>query len=103
MTFYLLLIIPHVLALGGLFAIAMQTRDGQSGGEEDHGLGGGGGGGTPTPEGPRTQPPRGGMPLPGGGPPSRRLRVGETLAELYPRRLRRGHDRPVPAPRPAKR
>jgi hypothetical protein len=100
-AFYLLLIVPHIVALGGLFAFAAQTRDGQGSAEDDGEAGGGGDGGTLVPRDPKARPPGGGLPLADGRPPRRRLRVGERLAELYPRRLRRGDERHPPRPLPA--
>lgn len=102
-TFYLLLIVPHILALGGLFAFAWQTLDGQGSADDDTDLGGGGGGGLPAPSRPRSQPPGGGLPLPGAGQPRRRLRVGEQLADLYPGPARRGVEPREPARPPAER
>ena len=101
MTFYLLLIVPHILALGGLFAFAWQTLDGQAGADDDADFGSGGGGGSPVPAGPRPDAPSGGLPLPGAEAPRRRLRVGEQLVELYPPVPRRGGEPREPAREPA--
>lgn len=95
MAFYLLLVIPHVLALGGLFAWAARVNPG---GADDGAEGSDGGGGLETPLDPQPVRPSGGLPLEGGEPPARRLRVGERLADLHPLPPRRDHE-PEPSPR----
>ena len=94
--FYLLLIIPHLLAVGGLLFFAYRTDAGQLGGGA-HG-GSYGDGSEPTPGGPRPGPSVLGPPLPEATQP-RRLRVGERLSA--PARRRRREHRPLPrrAPR----
>jgi hypothetical protein len=96
-AFYLLLIIPHLLALGGLFAFAAMVKPGR---EDEEGIDGtDGGGGLEPPSDPAPVPPRGGLPLDRAELPPRRLRVGETLADLHPPRPRRDHE---PARTPVK-
>jgi hypothetical protein len=95
--FYLLLALPHVVGMAALLAIAYRTSSGGSADEGDGGIDDGGGRGDPPPE-PTPRPSGGGLPLEHADPPRRRLRVGERLAELYPRRLRRDH---APAPQRA--
>jgi hypothetical protein len=92
--FYLLLILPHVLAIGGLLAFALCTASGASTGEADEGTDGGGGGQRLPPSAPQPASPRGGLPLRDAQPPWRRLRVGEQLGDLRqpaPRRDRGPH------------
>jgi hypothetical protein len=86
--FYILLIIPHLLIMTGLLALAYYAKT--PGSEEpywrpDVGYD------DPPPAGPQPGSGPGGLPLPDANAPRRRLRVGERLADLYPRRLRRGH------------
>lgn len=89
MDFYVLLIIPHVLAIAGLIGFAFRiTEDGPS--EEGFEETEGGDGGSPVPTPPSR--PQGGLPLPEAIPPSRRLRAGEHLADLHPRPARREHE-----------
>jgi hypothetical protein len=95
-AFYLLLVVPHVVALGGLFAWA--ARVDPCGVGEDGVDGTDGGGGLEPPRKPRPLGPSGGLPLDSGEPPARRLRVGERLADLHPPPSRRDHN-PAPAPR----
>jgi hypothetical protein len=89
--FYLLLIIPHVVALGGLFAFAFYTNTDTPGDEQEDG-GDGRDGGQQLPRTPPPAPSGGGLPLSQSSPPRRRLRVGESLAELHPRPPRRDRD-----------
>lgn len=98
--FYLLLILPHVLAIGGLLAFALHSAAGGAGGEQDEGWDGGGGSRTPPNE-PPSPSPRGGLPLCDADPPRRRLRAGERLSELHPRLPRREHERRPPHRTPA--
>jgi hypothetical protein len=99
--FYLLLIVPHVLALGGLFAIAFRTSAGGSGDDEK-----GGPGGPPTdpppPRAPQPVPSGGGLPLEHADHPRHRLPPGERLAEQYPRPVRREHEPPEPRRAPTR-
>jgi hypothetical protein len=96
--FYLLLALPHIAGLAALLAIAYRTDAGGSPEEGDGGHDGGDGRRDP-PRGPVPPPSGGGVPLPDAGAPRRRLLVGERLAELYPRRLRRDqHPRPQRQP-----
>ncbi len=97
--FYLLLILPHVLALAALLTLAACTAAGGCGGQVADAEEGtdDGGGLRPPPVPPRPLRPRGGLPLPLSGTPRRRLRVGERLRELHPARVRRGHPPAVPA------
>jgi len=88
---YLLLIVPHLLALGGLLMFAIRTGA-TAPGEDGYGDHGGGGDWPPRRPGPPPGP--NGLPLDGAVAPRRRLRVGERLAELHPRRGRRDHDVP---------
>ncbi len=94
--FYLLLIVPHTLALGGLALYAYRSQASPVG-DDPSGPGWDGGDAAP-PRGPRPGPPTTRLPLPGATPPRRRLRFGERLADLYPRRRRRDHA-PRPSPR----
>jgi hypothetical protein len=98
--FYLLLIIPHVLALGGLFAYAFYSNVGEAGDDEEWGYGGDDGGQQPPPA-PDAGPGGGDLPLPKSSPPRRRLVVGEQLADLHPRPARREHDPVEPQRSPA--
>jgi hypothetical protein len=94
-VFYLLLALPHVLGICALLWIAARAgTNSVATGEAPEG-GADGGGGQQPPHTPQPLPPDGGLPLSDAGQPRRRLRVGERLAELYPRRLRRQHE---PAP-----
>jgi hypothetical protein len=95
--FYLLLILPHVLAIGGLLAFALCTASSAPSGEADEGTDGGDGGQRLPPTAPEPAPPRGGLPLGDSDPPRRRLRVGEQLSDLHralPRRDRGPHRPP---------
>jgi hypothetical protein len=100
-AFYLLLIIPHLLALGGLFAFAAMVKPGRGDEAGADGSDGGGGGGLEPPLGPAPVRPSGGLPLEQTELPARRLRVGENLADLHPARPRRDHE-PEPARRPVR-
>jgi hypothetical protein len=98
---YLLLIIPHILALGGLLAFACHAdeaipREGGYGGAD------GGDGGHQPPRAPQPEPSRGGLPLSYSTPPRRRLHAGEQLSELHPRPLRREHEPQHPQRAPAR-
>jgi hypothetical protein len=94
MAFYLLLIVPHLLALGGLFAFAAMVNPGR--GTEEGADGSDGGGGLEPPLDPAPVPPSGGLPLDRAELPARRLRVGENLADLHPPRPRRDHEADPP-------
>jgi hypothetical protein len=98
-AFYLLLIIPHLVALGGLFAFAAMVQPGR--GDEEGADGADGGGGLEPPLDPAPVAPSGGLPLDQTELPPRRLRVGENLADLHPPRPRRDHE-PEPARIPVK-
>lgn len=91
MAFYLLLILPHLLALAGLFAFAAVVKPGRGDAEGADGTDGGDGGLEP-PLDPAPISPSGGLPLVQTEAPPRRLRVGETLADLHPARPRRDHE-----------
>jgi hypothetical protein len=93
--FYALLILPHLLALVGLAVFAYRTGAAEPC-DDDYG-GWGGSGRDQPPRGPEPPPPFRGLPLGGATAPRRRLRVGERLSELYPRRSRRAHGREQPA------
>lgn len=95
--FYLLLIVPHTVALCGLAFYAYKSQVRPVSDDPSSGPGWDDGDAAP-PRMPRPGPSAGGLPLPGATPPHRRLRVGERLAELYPRRRRRDHA-PQPSPR----
>jgi hypothetical protein len=86
--FYLLLIIPHLLAILGLAWYAYRTgfREDDSA-EFGDGSDDGSGGVRPPP--PHPVSPRGGPPLPDAVPPRRRIRVGERLSDLHPSPPRR--------------
>jgi hypothetical protein len=94
---YLLLIIPHLVAFVALLWFGCRSgfvdderedfRDGWDDGPSDA-----------PPSAPRPGPSYGGPPLPDASPPRRRVRVGERLAELYPRRPRREVEPVGPAP-----
>lgn len=102
--FYLLLILPHVLAIGGLLGFALHSAAGGANGEPDEGSDGGGGL-RPPPSRPRPRPPSpsGGLPLSDADPPRRRLRAGERLSELHPALPRREHERGPARRTPAER
>jgi hypothetical protein len=93
--FYLLLILPHLLALVGLAAFAYYSSacepSQDSPGGWDHR------GGEPPPPEPDRGPSLGGPPLDDATLPRRRMRVGERLSELYPGAPRRAHDPNQPA------
>jgi hypothetical protein len=94
MDFYVLLIIPHILAIAGLIGFAFRiTEDGPSP-EEGFDQTEGGDGGSPVPT--RPSRPQGGLPLPEAIPPPRRLRAGEQLADLHPRPARRERESEPP-------
>ena len=99
MAFYLLLIIPHLVALGGLFWFAWSVQPGRP--DEEGADGADDGGGLEPPLEPAPVQPRGGLPLEQTEFPPRRLRVGENLADLHPQRPRRDHE-PEPARIPVK-
>ena len=86
--FYLLLIVPHLLALAGLFAWAARVEPGGVSDEEVEGSDGRGGGGPEPPLEPEPVKPSGGLPLIGDA-------VAERLADLHPPTPRRDHE-PVP-------
>jgi hypothetical protein len=86
---YVLLIVPHVLAISGLLAFACWSMIG-----DDAGLDGDQGGQPPSLPEPR--PPLTGPPLPNASSPRRRIHVGERLSEVHPQRPRRVHDPPQP-------
>jgi hypothetical protein len=99
-VFYLLLIVPHLLALTGLFAWAARVQPGGVSDMEvdgsDGGGGGGGGGGPEPPLDPAPVKPSDGLPVIGDAvAPARRLRVGERLADRHHPIPRRDHE-PVP-------
>jgi hypothetical protein len=100
--FYLLLILPHLLAVVGLLAWALRTAANSSDGEAEGLSDGGGGLGVPPPE-PRPVTPNGGLPLDGSNPPRRRLRAGERLSELHPMPARRDREPHRPERVPAQR
>jgi hypothetical protein len=91
--FYLLLIFPHVLAIGGLLTFALCSAAGGASGEPEEGSDGGGGGLRTPPSEPQSPPSGGGLPLGDAEPPRRRLRVGEQLSELHHPPARREHER----------
>ena len=98
--FYVLLVMPHLVAMVGLavFAYRYGAADRT---DDDFGFDDGTGGERPPggqpPGGPEPDPPLGPLPLDAAGPPARRLRVGERLAELHPRPSRREHAPQQPA------
>ncbi len=101
MLIYLLIALPHLLGLVALLAWAFSTGACRLGDETDDGHGGHGDGGGPDvpPLLPQPVKPGGGLPLVASATPSRRLRAGERLSELYPVRVRRdSHPRPDRAP-----
>jgi len=101
--FYLLLIVPHLVALGGLFAFAFRAEAGRAGDEEPGGFDGNDGGQQP-PLAPQPTPSGGGLPLlpmSQCSPPHRRLHVGERLSELHPPQPRRGVEPNHPQRTPA--
>lgn len=99
MTLYLLLIIPHLVALGALLGYALSSDPGEAPDEcggESYGFEGGSKlPPKPSPLGPALD----GPPLPNAAAPARRLRNAERLSDLHPRRQRR--DRPSHPPNPA--
>jgi hypothetical protein len=96
-VFYVILVLPHLLAIVGLAAFAFYSGvDGL--GEDGDGGSDGIEGGQP-PGGPEPEPLLSGPPLIDATPPRRRMRVGERLSELYPSRRRRDHDPKQPTPR----
>jgi hypothetical protein len=103
--FYLLLALPHVLGLAGLFAFAYYSNSNSSsdtaGETPDGGPGEDGGNQTPPRE-PPPGPSGGDLPLPDAAAPRRRLPVGGSLSDLHPRRLRRPHEPQQPDQVPAR-
>jgi hypothetical protein len=93
--FYLLLILPHLLALAGLAAFAYYSSATEASDDDSGGWGGVQDAGPPS--GPVPLPPDGMLPPQSGASPRRRLRVGERLSELYPPRPRRQHEPKHPA------
>ncbi|MGO9754914.1 MAG: hypothetical protein ACLP22_26240 [Solirubrobacteraceae bacterium] len=92
---YVLLILPHIAMIAGLLAFAYYSHHAVVHDDDDGSTYGSRGEESP-PRAPQPVPSCGGLPLSESAPPRRRLRVGERLSELYPRRLRREH---APAPR----
>ena len=101
--FYLLLILPHLLAIIGLLVFALCTASGGTSAEPEEGTDGGGGGLRPPPSTPQPASPRGGLPLGDATPPWRRLRVGERLSELHRPATRRDRGPHRPKRTPAER
>jgi hypothetical protein len=97
---YVLLIVPHLLALGGLLAFACRSMMAEAG-EDDYGWGEDNQDDQP-PLAPEPLAPLTGPPLPHASSPRRRMRVGERLSELHSRRPRREHDPPQPTRPPVK-
>lgn len=97
--FYLLLIIPHLVALAALLGYALRAAP-----TEDPGAESSGSEGTPDPppSRPRLGPPGDGPPLPDAAPSGRRLRDAEELSDVRPHHRRRrehpGHPH-KPAPK----
>ena len=87
---YVLLIIPHLVAVAGLLAYALQSAPIDAG-EDD-----GPESGSKPPLGPSPRPPVDHMLLPEAVAPRRRMRGGERLSDLHPPRSRR--ERPVHQP-----
>ncbi len=96
--FYLLLIIPHLIALAALLGYALRTAPSDDPAGESAGSDGEP---NPPPNPPRLDPPLGGPPLPDAAPSARRLRDAERVCDLRPRP--RGRERPDHPPRPAHR
>ncbi len=93
---YLLLILPHIAMIAGLLAFAYYSHrtvvgEGDDGGSYGYRTD------APAPRSPKPVPSGGGLPLADSASPRRRLRGGERLSEIYPRRLRRQH---LPAAEP---
>ncbi|MGO9973016.1 MAG: hypothetical protein ACLP01_09450 [Solirubrobacteraceae bacterium] len=99
---YLLLIVPHLLLMAGLLAFAYQSSRWLGGDGHDEGEGGNGGGPPTPPRAPEPAPSGNGLPMRDAAAPRRRLRVGERLADLHPRRPRRAHDRQDPQRAPTR-
>jgi hypothetical protein len=97
---YLLLIVPHIAMIAGLLAFAYYSHRATLNEDDDGGTYGTG----------AEEPPRAPQPLPSGGDlplsdstaPRRRLRVGERLFDLHPRRLRREHAPAHPQRKPVR-
>ena len=87
---YVVLIIPHLLAISGLLAFAHRTgvsevsEDPYGGSDGDHGE-------QPPPRAPQPGPVIFGLQLANATPPRRRIQPGERLSHVHPRRLRREH------------
>ncbi|MFZ0092203.1 MAG: hypothetical protein WAL63_22070, partial [Solirubrobacteraceae bacterium] len=82
--FYLLLIVPHLLAITGLLAFALRSNVGGANEASDGGWDGDDG--SPRQPAPGPGPATGGPPLPDANEPRRRVRVGERLSEQHPPR-----------------
>jgi len=97
---YLLLIIPHLLALTGLLWYALRSRPVDASEDSGGRFPGADGEPKPPPQTPPTGPVVGGPPLAHATAPERRLRDAERLSDLHPRRTRREHHSPEPSPTP---
>jgi len=97
---YLLLIIPHLVAIAGLLGYALRCRPLDPSEDSRGGSSGTEGEPKPPPQPPPAPPTVGGPPLEHATPPGRRLRDAERLADLHPRRTRREHPTPQPGPAP---
>jgi hypothetical protein len=98
--FYLLLIIPHLVALTALLGYAVRSAPREANDEPSGESSGPAGEPKPPPNPPPLAPPAGGPPLPDAAPLGRRLRDPEEIYDLRPRRQRRQHPDHPPKPAP---
>jgi hypothetical protein len=96
---YLLLIIPHLVAIAGLLAYALRSSPLDEGQESQGGPFRPDGEPTP-PSPPQPTPSRGSPPLPREVAPRRRIRGAERHSNLHPRRPRPEHPTRQPNPAP---
>jgi hypothetical protein len=95
--FYVLMVIPHLVALAGLLAYALRSAPLEAD-EDGYGESRGPEGGPEAPVDPSPGPPSDYPLLSDGATPRRRVRGGERLSDLHPRRARREHPPGVPGP-----
>ena len=95
--FYVLMVIPHLVAIAGLLAYALRSAPVEAG-EDGYGDFPGPEGGPEAPVDPSSGPPVDYPVLTDGATPHRRMHVGERLSDLHPRRARREHPAHAPSP-----
>jgi hypothetical protein len=98
--FYVLMVIPHLVAIAGLLVYAFRSAP-VDGGEDDYGEFRGPEGGPKAPVDPSPEPPVDFPVLTHVAAPHRRMRGGKRLSDLHPRRTRREHPARTPSRRGA--